>query len=76
MAELRETHVVKSERGSRATPWLAFFVGALLIAVVAIFLMNARGHFEGPAGSLDLNIKSPVKTAPANPVPATPPSTK
>ena len=67
MAEIRETHVVK-ERGERsaATPWLAFIVGALLVAVVAIFLLNARGHYSGPGGSVDLNVKSPV-TTPANP---------
>jgi hypothetical protein len=66
MAEIRETHVVK-ERGSGATPWLAFIVGALLIAVVAIFLLNAHGRVSGPNGSVDLNIKSPVTTtAPAS----------
>jgi len=73
MAEIRETHVVK-ERGerSRVTPWLAFLVGALLIAVVAMFLVNARGRITGAAGTFDLNIDSPVATAPANPAPAKP----
>ena len=69
MAEIRETHVVKERAGSSATPWLAFIVGALLVAVVAIFLLNGRGHYSGPGGSVDLNIKSPV-TVPANPAPA------
>ncbi|HUR60716.1 MAG TPA: hypothetical protein VM029_23550 [Opitutaceae bacterium] len=69
MAEIRETHVVKERAGSSATPWLAFIVGALLVAVVAIFLLNGRGHYSGPGGSVDLNIKSPV-TVPANPGPA------
>ena len=70
MAEYRETHVVKERGdGSGATPWLAFIVGALLVAVVAIFLLNAHGTFNGPAGKVDLNIKSPV-TLPANPAPA------
>ena len=73
MAELRETHVIK-ERGERsgATPWLAFLVGALLIAVVAIFLMNARGTIEGPGGRVDFNVDSPVTSAPVNPAPANP----
>ena len=71
VAEIRETHVVKERAGNGATPWLAFIVGALLVAVVAIFLLNGRGHYSGPGGSVDLNIKSPVtSTAPANPAPA------
>ena len=71
MAEYKETHVTheRGEKGSGATAWLAFLVGALLIAVVAIFLMNAHGRVTGPAGSIDLNVKSPV-TAPADPAPA------
>ena len=67
MAEIRETHVVKERGGSGATPWLAFIIGALLIAVIAIFLLNAHGRVTGPNGSVDLNIKSPVTTtAPAS----------
>jgi hypothetical protein len=69
MAEIRETHVVKESGGSSATPWLAFIVGALLIAVVAVFLLNAHGRITGPAGTVDLNVKSPV-TLPATPAPA------
>lgn len=66
MAEIRETHIVKERASSGATPWLAFIVGALLIAVVAIFLLNAHGRVSGPNGSVDLNVKSPVTTtAPA-----------
>jgi len=69
MAEIRETHVVKERGGSSATPWLAFIIGALLIALVAVFLMNAQGRITGPGGSVDLNIKSPV-TQPAKPAPS------
>ena len=76
MAEYRETHQVTSDSGekkSSANPWLAFFVGALLIAVVAIFFMNAQGSFSGPGGRGEFNIKSPVTVAPdrpAEPAPA------
>ena len=74
MAEYRETHHVTTDSGSgekksSATPWLAFFVGALLIAVVAIFFMNAQGSFSGPGGQGSFTIKSPV-TAPAAPAPS------
>jgi len=69
MADYKETHVVKTDtgtKGSSVTPWLAFLVGALLIAVVAIFFMNAQGTFQGPTGRVDFNVKSPV-TTPVNP---------
>ena len=72
MAEYRETHHVTTESGenekkSSATPWLAFFVGALLIAVVAIFFMNAQGSFSGPGGQGEFSIKSPVTVTPSGP---------
>jgi hypothetical protein len=71
MAEIRETHTIKEKGdGNGATPWLAFIVGVLLVAVVAVFLLNAHGRVTGPNGTLDLNLKSPVATAPANPAPA------
>ena len=63
--DIKETHVVKTTpdtKRSKATPILAFLAGALLIAVIALFFMNARGSYSGPAGNLDLNIKSPVTT--------------
>jgi hypothetical protein len=39
-----------------------------------VFLLNAHGRITGPNGTLDLNVKSPVATAPANPTttPASP----
>jgi hypothetical protein len=70
MAEYRETHQVTSDSGekkSSATPWLAFFLGALLIAVIAIFFMNAQGSYSGPGGKAEFNIKSPVAVAPSRP---------
>lgn len=66
MAEIRETHVVKEREGNSVAPWLAFLVGALLIGIVAVFLLNAHGSFNGPAGHVDFNVKSPV-TIPAGP---------
>ena len=66
MAELRETHIVKESEGSKTPPWVAFLVGALLIGIVAVFLLNAHGSFNGPAGHVDFNVKSPV-TVPATP---------
>lgn len=70
MAEYRETHQVTSDSGekkSNVTPWLTFFLGALLIAVIAIFFMNAQGSYSGPGGKAEFNIKSPVTVAPSRP---------
>src|SRR5215475_14292869 len=67
MADYKETHEVKTDTGSKgssATPWLAFFVGALLIAVVAIFFMNAQGSFRGPTAFLALHSKASVTQLP------------
>jgi len=78
MAEYRETHSVTSDSGEKRgniTPWLTFFLGALLIAVIAIFFMNARGSYSGPGGKAEFNITSPVTPAPsrsAEPTPAVP----
>lgn len=72
MADYKETHVVSAESDkSRASPWLAFAVGALLIAVVALFFMNVHVTSSGPTGSVNVNVKPPV-TAPAAPAPTTP----
>lgn len=71
MADWKETHEVKSDSGksgSSAAPWLAFLVGALLVAVVAVFLLNAHGTIKGPAGHITFNTISPV-SAPAVPLP-------
>ena len=71
MPEIKETHVVKERgEGSGATPWLAFIVGALLVAIVAVFLLNSHGRVTGPSGSVEFNTRSPVALGPANPAPA------
>ncbi len=64
VAEVREVHTVKSDSGEKsgATPWLAFFVGALLVAVVAVFLLNGQARITGPSGTIDLKTTSPVTT--------------
>lgn len=72
MAEYKETHVVStgaSPAKSGASPWLAFVVGALLIAVVALLVMNVQGTVQGPGGRVDINVKPPITapTAPAAP---------
>jgi hypothetical protein len=81
MAEYRETHNITSDSGekrSSVTPWLTFFLGALLIAVIAIFFMNARGTYSGPGGKAEFSVTSPVTPAapprPAQPAPATAPA--
>ena len=63
MADYKETHEITTNTGEKkggATPWLAFLVGALLVAVIAILLMNAEGSFSGPGGEAEFNIKSPI----------------
>jgi hypothetical protein len=75
MADYKETHEVTTNRGhskSSAAPWLAFLVGALLVAVIAIFFMNAQGSFDGPGGRAEFNIKSPVTVDPRGAQPAEP----
>jgi hypothetical protein len=68
MAELRETHVIRERIGGRATPWLAFLVGALMIAAVAFFFMYARGSIHnGPNGqTIEFSVKPQVPAPPTN----------
>lgn len=52
--------------GSGATPWLAFLVGGLLVAVAALgFLMFKGGHFGAPQVAnpthLNVTVKEPGK---------------
>jgi hypothetical protein len=73
VAEYKETTVVSSGASpskSSASPWLAFIVGGLLIAVVALLVMNVHGTVQGPGGRVDINVKPPV-TTPVAPAPAT-----
>ena len=64
-----DTHVVKAHKGSGATPWLAFLVGALLIALIGFFFINGRVNVAPGANSVDVTVDSPVVpgNAPAAP---------
>ena len=64
------THVVKSREGSRATPWLAFLVGILLVALVGFFFINGRASVNIAPGNnqIDLSVDGPA--APGAPPPA------
>jgi hypothetical protein len=73
MAELRETYVQKTDSGgARSTPWLAFLVGALLIAVIAAFFLNSHLRVSGPGGTVDVKTSPPVTTTAPAPSPSAP----
>jgi hypothetical protein len=74
-----EKHVVKSRQGSRATPWLAFLVGVLLIALIGFFFINgsARVNIEPGNNEVEVSVDgpgapgpAPAPQAPAEPAPA------
>ena len=73
-----DTHVVKARQGSKATPWLAFLVGALLIALIGFFFINGRVNVAPGANSVEVTVDSPVvpgnapAAAPAPSAPAEP----
>jgi hypothetical protein len=70
MAEWDDTYEIapQPEMSSNwAAPWLAFLVGALLLAFVAVFLFNSHGKIGVPAGHAFTTISS--ATAPAVPLP-------
>lgn len=71
MAEWKETHEVKSgdSSGSGVATLLAFLIGALLVALVAVFLLNAHGTVSGPAGHLSFNTNSPATVPTKTPAP-------
>jgi hypothetical protein len=60
-----EREVVTRERdsGSSATPWLAFLIGGLLIAVIIGFFVFGRGADQTPdlaiPDKVDVNINTP-----------------
>lgn len=71
MAEWEDIYEAAPQSGtsaSSAAPWLACLVGALLVAVVAVFLFNVNDRVGGPPGHAVFNAISPA-TAPAIPLP-------
>jgi hypothetical protein len=55
-----------TDSGGGATPWLAFLVGGLLVAVAVLgFFMFTGGHFGGPQAltpaHMNVTVKAPGK---------------
>jgi len=54
---------------SGATPWLAFLIGGLIVAVVVLgFFMYGGGHFgaQPSTSSVNLTVHTPKVPAPSN----------
>jgi len=56
--------MASTDSGSGATPWLAFFIGALIVAVAVLgFFMFTGGHIpfgqSGP-GNVNVTVKAPA----------------
>jgi hypothetical protein len=62
MADIHETHVEKT-RGSGAMALVMFLFGALLIAVVALVLINVHWTISWPAGRVDIGLKPITQSA-------------
>ena len=62
MADVHETHVERS-RGRGAMAFMMFLFGALLIAVVALFLIDVHWTISWPAGRVDIGLKPITQSA-------------
>ena len=62
MDEVHETYVERP-RGSGVMPFLMFLLGALLIVVVALVLMNVHWTISWPAGRVDIGLKPITQSA-------------
>ena len=62
MDEVHETYVERP-RGSGIMPFLMFLLGALLIVVVALVLMNVHWTITWPAGRVDIGLKPITQSA-------------
>jgi hypothetical protein len=58
--------MANTDSGSGATPWLAFFIGALIVAVAVLgFFMFTGGHiFTGATPSMPAHMNVTVKVPP------------
>ena len=62
MADVHETYVEKT-RGRGAMAFMMFLFGALLIAVVALVLINVHWTISWPAGRVDIGLKPITQSA-------------
>jgi len=72
-----EKEVMAEREGGSATPWIAFLVGVVLMAVVAVgfFAMNPRGADNTADLEITLpDVKTPEIDLPDPPAPSLPPS--
>lgn len=62
MAEIHETRVDRA-RGSGVMLLMMFLFGALLIAIVALVLINVHWTISWPAGRVDIGLKPITQSA-------------
>jgi hypothetical protein len=88
MEEIRETksHIVRDDvgrtaesnthvttrQGSRATPWLAFLVGVLLIALIGFFFINGSARLNVTPGGNEVEVSVDGPGLPGAPPPPAP----
>jgi hypothetical protein len=62
MAEVHQTRIDRP-RGGGVMPFMMFLFGALLIAIVAIVLINVHWTISWPAGRVDIGLKPITQSA-------------
>jgi hypothetical protein len=62
MADIHETRVDRA-RGRGVMAFMMFLFGALLIAIVAIVLINVHWTISWPAGRVDIGLKPITQSA-------------
>jgi hypothetical protein len=63
MAEIHETRVDRARSGGGVMPLMMFLFGALLIAIVALVLINVHWTISWPAGRVDVGLKPITQSA-------------